>query len=88
LQQQKIPPDSFLADNHIRLNITPPAIISLKSRRFRDDPIAILYRSGFDVTINSDDVLIFDSECPRNICGCINAVVWTQRNWTIFGRMD
>ena len=32
-------------------------------------PIGKLYRSGVDVTINSDDVLIFDSMYPKNIYG-------------------
>lgn len=42
------------------------------------DPIADLYRSGIDVTINSDDVLIFDSDVSKEYlrlyqCGCLDA---------------
>ena len=52
----------FLADNHIRLNITPTSNYLLgRVRDLRTHPVAKLYRSGIDVTINSDDVLIFDS---------------------------
>ena len=41
-------------------------------------PIADLYRSGIDVTINSDDVLIFDSDVSKEYlrlyqCGCLDA---------------
>ena len=40
-------------------------------------PIAELYRSGVDVTINSDDVLIFDSDVSKEYLrlyksGCFN----------------
>ena len=56
----------FLADNKIRLNITPTSNILLG--RIADmsvHPIGKLYRSGVDVTINSDDVLIFDSDVSK-----------------------
>ena len=41
-------------------------------------PIAKLYRSGIDVTINSDDVLIFDSDVSKEYLrlyqyGCLTA---------------
>ena len=41
-------------------------------------PIAQLYRSGVDVTINSDDVLIFDSDISKEYLrlyqsGCLTA---------------
>ena len=41
-------------------------------------PIAKLYRSGVDVTINSDDVLIFDSDVSKEYLrlyksDCLNA---------------
>ena len=69
----------FLADNHIRLNITPTSNWLLgRVRDLKIHPIAGLYRSGVDVTINSDDVLIFDSDVSREYlrlyqCGCLNA---------------
>lgn len=56
----------FLADHHIRLNITPSSNILL-GRVFDMSchPIGRLYRSGVDVTINSDDILIFDSDVSK-----------------------
>ena len=43
----------------------------------KNHPIARLYRSGVDVTINSDDVLIFDSDVSKEYMrlyrsGCLN----------------
>lgn len=56
----------FLADNKIRLNITPTSNILLgRVADMSMHPIGILYRSGVDVTINSDDVLIFDSDVSK-----------------------
>ncbi|PWJ68844.1 adenosine deaminase [Ruminococcaceae bacterium R-25] len=69
----------FLADNHIRLNITPSSNYLLgRVRDLKSHPIAKLYHSGVDVTINSDDVLIFDSDVSKEYlrlyqCGCLNA---------------
>lgn len=56
----------FLADNKIRLNITPTSNILLgRVADMSMHPIGKLYRSGVDVTINSDDVLIFDSDVSK-----------------------
>ena len=56
----------FLADNRIRLNITPSSNYLLgRVKNMKTHPIAKLYRSGIDVTINSDDVLIFDSDVSK-----------------------
>ena len=69
----------FLADNHIRLNITPSSNYLLgRVRDLKTHPIADLYRSGIDVTINSDDVLIFDSDVSKEYLrpyqsGCLDA---------------
>ena len=69
----------FLTDNHIRLNITPTSNYLLgRVKDLATHPIALLYRSGIDVTINSDDVLIFDSDVSREYLrlyqsGCLNA---------------
>ena len=69
----------FLAENHIRLNITPTSNLLLgRVRELRTHPIAELYRSGIDVTINSDDVLIFDSDVSKEYLrlyqsGCLDA---------------
>lgn len=69
----------FLADNHIRLNITPTSNVMLgRVESMRVHPIATLYRNGIDVTINSDDILIFDSEVSKEYLrlfesGCLSA---------------
>jgi len=69
----------FLVDNHIRLNITPSSNYLLgRVPDLKSHPIARLYRSGVDVTINSDDVLIFDSDVSKEYlrlyqCGCLYA---------------
>lgn len=69
----------FLADHRIRLNITPSSNYLLgRVADLRTHPIAKLYRSGIDVTINSDDVLIFDSDVSKEYlrlyqCGCLTA---------------
>ena len=69
----------FLRDNHIRLNITPSSNYLLgRVKDLKTHPIAKLYRSGVDVTINSDDVLIFDSDVSKEYLrlyqsGCLSA---------------
>ena len=69
----------FLADHHIRLNITPSSNFLLgRVENLQNHPIAKLYHSGVNVTINSDDVLIFDSEVSKEYlrlyqCGCLRA---------------
>ena len=69
----------FLADNHIRLNITPSSNYLLgRVKDLRTHPIAELYHNGVDVTINSDDVLIFDSDVSKEYlrlyqCDCLSA---------------
>lgn len=69
----------FLADHHICLNITPSSNILLgRIPGMSDHPIGRLYRSGVDVTINSDDILIFDSDVSKEYLrlyesGCLSA---------------
>lgn len=69
----------FLEDHHIRLNITPSSNILLgRVPCMSDHPIGRLYRSGVDVTINSDDILIFDSDVSKEYLrlyesGCLSA---------------
>ena len=56
----------FLVENGIRLNITPSSNVLLgRVPDMEHHPIAQLYRRGVDVTINSDDVLIFDSDVSK-----------------------
>ena len=69
----------FLVDNHIRLNITPTSNVLLgRVTSIAEHPIGRLYRSGVDVTINSDDILIFDSDVSKEYLrlyetGCLEA---------------
>lgn len=69
----------FLADNHIRLNVTPTSNVLLgRVGSLSSHPISRLYRSGVDVTINSDDILIFDSDVSKEYmrlyeAGCLSA---------------
>ncbi len=52
----------FLADNRIRLNICPSSNVMLGYvKNYRDHPIRTLVENGVRVTINTDDLLIFDS---------------------------
>ncbi|MBQ9136215.1 MAG: adenosine deaminase [Lachnospiraceae bacterium] len=69
----------FLADEKIRLNITPTSNVLLgRVKRMSEHPIGRLYRCGVDVTINSDDILIFDSDISKEYLrlyesGCLTA---------------
>ena len=56
----------YLVDNNIRLNIVPTSNIKLgRVSKLAEHPIKALYKSGVDVTINSDDILIFDSPVSK-----------------------
>ena len=56
----------YLIDNKIRLNITPTSNEKLgRVRSICEHPIKELYRAGVDVTINSDDILIFYSDVSK-----------------------
>ena len=69
----------FLVENNIRLNITPSSNVLLgRVPDMAHHPIAQLYRRGINVTINSDDVLIFDSDVSKEYLrlyqsGCLTA---------------
>ena len=69
----------FLRENKIRLNITPSSNVMLgRVPDMEHHPIAQLYRSGVDVTINSDDVLFFASDVSKEYLrlyrsGCLTA---------------
>ena len=69
----------FLVERGIRLNITPTSNVLLKRvAGMNTHPIGQLYRKGVNVTINSDDVLIFDSDVSKEYLrlyqsGCLTA---------------
>ncbi len=53
---------SFLSDNRIILNVCPSSNVMLGyAEDYKDHPIKVLYENGVKVTINTDDLLIFDS---------------------------
>lgn len=70
---------NLLAEKNIRLNITPSSNILLgRVSDMANHPIAKLYRKGVNVTINSDDILIFDSDVSKEYLrlyksGCLSA---------------
>lgn len=52
----------FLADNRIQLNVCPSSNVMLGyAQSYKEHPIKELYENGVSVTINTDDLLIFDS---------------------------
>lgn len=52
----------FLADHHIQLNVCPSSNVMLGyAYDYQTHPIKILYENGVSVTINTDDLLLFDS---------------------------
>ncbi len=69
----------YLRENNIRLNITPSSNVLLgRVPDMAHHPIAKLYRKGVKVTVNSDDVLIFDSDVSKEYlrlyqAGCLTA---------------
>lgn len=57
---------NYLLDNKIRLNIVPSSNVMLgRVSEIKNHPIKELYRAGVDVTINSDDILMFDSDVSK-----------------------
>lgn len=52
----------FLADNKLILNVCPSSNVMLGyAPSYKDHPISTLVQNGVKVTINTDDLLIFDS---------------------------
>ena len=52
----------FLADNRIQLNVCPSSNVMLGyATDYKDHPIMVLHENGIKVTINTDDLLLFDS---------------------------
>lgn len=56
----------YLVEKNIRLNITPSSNVLLgRVSDMAHHPVAQLWRKGVDVTIGSDDVLIFESDVSK-----------------------
>ena len=52
----------FLADNHIQLNVCPSSNVMLGyAEDYKNHPIKTLVDNGVEVTVNTDDLLIFNS---------------------------
>lgn len=52
----------FLVENGIQLNVCPSSNVMLGyADSYKEHPIKILYENGVKLTINTDDLLIFDS---------------------------
>jgi adenosine deaminase len=52
----------WLAGRRIRLNVCPESNISLKRvKSYKTHPVRILFDHGVDVTINTDDVMLFNA---------------------------
>jgi adenosine deaminase len=52
----------WLAQNKVQLNVCPASNIRLKrTRSYRTHPLKILFDHGIKVTVNTDDVMIFDA---------------------------
>ena len=70
----------FLADHRIQLNICPSSNVMLGyASGYKDHPVKLLYENGVPVTINTDDLLIFDSSVENEYLllfrsGALNAV--------------
>lgn len=63
----------YLADHHITLNITPTSNVLLgRVENMKQHPIGKLYREGVNVTINSDDILIFNSDVSKEYLSLYN----------------
>jgi adenosine deaminase len=69
---------NWLRDNNIQLNITPTSNVMLsRVESIEKHPIRKLYDYGIKVTINSDDIIIFDSEVSKEYLRLYNAKVFT-----------
>lgn len=69
----------FLAENKIRLNVCPTSNYMLNvCPKIEEHPIRILYDYGISVSVNTDDLLIFNSSVSEEFlklyqCGLMKA---------------
>lgn len=67
----------MLADNRIRLNICPTSNVMLgRVDRIENHPIRKLYDAGIEVTVNTDDVLVFGNGVSEEFLGLYRAKVF------------
>jgi adenosine deaminase len=68
----------FLSDNKIRLNVCPTSNVMLKTAEsYKAHPIRILYDHGIPVTINTDDLLIFNQSVSEEYMNLYRAKLMT-----------
>lgn len=68
----------FLADNRIQLNICPTSNVMLKCvSDYKHHPIKKLYGAGVPVTINTDDLLVFNQSVSEEYYNLYSAEVLT-----------
>ena len=84
----------LLADRKITLNVCPTSNIKLGyAKSYAEHPIKILVENGVPVTINTDDLLIFDSSIDEEYQHLYDAGTLTAehldeiRCWGIFTKM-
>ena len=68
----------WLADHQIRLNVCPTSNLRLACiGNLAEHPIRKLYDAGIQVTVNSDDILVFDQTVSEEFLNLYNAGVMT-----------
>ena len=68
----------FLAANNIKLNMCPASNILLnRAKDYKTHPIRTLFDEGIAVTINTDDMLIFNVGLSEMYLGFFNEKVFT-----------
>lgn len=71
----------WLGDNKIQLNICPTSNVLLsRVESYKTHPIRKLYDNGIKVTINTDDMLIFDQSVSEEFFNLYNAGCLMQLN--------
>ena len=68
----------WLAKNNIRLNVCPTSNIMLgRAKGYKEHPIRALYDHGIPVTINTDDLLIFNQSVSQEFMNIYQAGLMT-----------
>ena len=64
----------WLHQNNIQLNLCPTSNILLRQvETYKDHPISELYKNGVKVTINTDDMIIFDQSVSEEFLNIYNS---------------
>jgi len=70
----------FLADNKIRLNICPTSNVMLsRVSEMKAHPARILYDNGIQITINTDDMIVFNQGVSEEFLNLYNAGVFSAK---------